>query len=159
MTRTIEFPSPELPGPPRLALAVPDAWELLVVPGVEIAAAEPRPRGRFRTNLVITVQRVPAGYDLARAREDLARRKTGLPELEEIGTGTLESAGTTWLASEYGYTQGDAATVVQAVRCTVLDRGPVADVIEVVGSCGADVADEHIEVLRRAQDSVRVDLP
>ncbi|MGP9693939.1 hypothetical protein ACT3TZ_04905 [Brachybacterium sp. AOP25-B2-12] len=157
MTRTIQFPSSDLPAKPRLALEVPDDWELVVVPGVEIAVAEPRPRDRFRTNLVVSVQRMPPGYDLERARTDLERRKAALPELEEIGTGPLESAGRTWLASEYGYTQAGGTTVVQAVRYAILDRGPVVDVVEVVGSCGADVADEHIEEIRTAQDSVRAD--
>lgn len=156
MTRTIEIPGVEIPAPPRLSLDVPEDWEILVVPGVQLAVAEPRPEGRFRTNLVITVQRLAAGHDLERAREDIARRTAALPELEDLGAGDLEAGGRTWFASEYGYTPPGASTTVQAVRCTVLERGDVVDVVEVVGSCGADVAEAHIDVLRAAQDSLRV---
>jgi hypothetical protein len=41
----------------------------------------------------------------------------------------------------------------------VLDRGGVAtDVLEIVGSCGAESADEEIEVVRAMQDSLSVQL-
>ena len=67
--------------------------------------------------------------------------------------------GTTWIASEYGYTQPGRPTVVQAARYAVMYRGGVAtDVLEVVGSCGAESADDQIETVRTIQDSVSVQL-
>lgn len=67
--------------------------------------------------------------------------------------------GATWIASEYGYTQPGRSTVVQAARYAVIDRGGVAtDVLEIVGSCGAETADDEIETVRTIQDSLRVTL-
>lgn len=159
MPTTVTYPSAELPGPPRISLSLPDGWEILTVPGVQIAAAEPARDAGFRTNLVVSVQRAAAGTELSSVAADLARRTAELPAHEDLGTGELEIAGRSWLASEYGYTQAGADTVVQASRYCVLDRGSATDVVEVVGSCGADRADTQIEIIRGMQDSVRIDIP
>ena len=159
MGRTIAYPSAEFPGPPRIALEVPEGWEPLTVPGVQIAVAQPHVDGRFRANAVVTVQRFGPDFTMDAARRGLEERKAALPELEELGTGELELDSLTWLASEYGYTQPGRPTVVQATRYAVIDRGGVAtDVVEIVGSCGADSADDDIETVRAIQDSLRVQL-
>ncbi|GAA4518225.1 hypothetical protein GCM10023160_00010 [Brachybacterium paraconglomeratum] len=159
MAKNIEYPSVDFPGPPRITLEVPDEWETLTVPGVQIAVAQPRVEGRFRANVVVTVQRFGPDFTLEAAKAGLEQRKAALPELEELGTGEIQVEGMTWIASEYGYTQPGRPTVVQAARYAVLDRGGVAkDVLEIVGSCGAESADEEIEAVRAIQDSVNVDL-
>ncbi|PMC74397.1 MULTISPECIES: hypothetical protein [unclassified Brachybacterium] len=160
MTQKIEYPSADFPGPPHITVDVPDDWETLTVPGVQLAVAQPRVEGRFRANVVVTVQRFGADFTLEAARAGLDQRKAGLPELEELGTGELEVDGTTWIASEYGYTQPGRPTVVQAARYAVLDRGGVAvDVLEIVGSCGAEDAEDEIETIRAIQDSIHITLP
>lgn len=159
MAKSIEFPSAEFPGPPRISLQVPDEWETLTVPGVQVAVAQPRVEGQFRANVVVTVQRFGPDFTLEAARAGLEQRKAALPELEELGTGEIEVEGNTWIASEYGYTQPGRPTVVQAARYAVIDRGGIAkDVLEIVGSCGAESADEEIETVRTIQDSVILDL-
>ncbi|WP_341856054.1 hypothetical protein [Brachybacterium sp. GPGPB12] len=41
----------------------------------------------------------------------------------------------------------------------MIDRGGVAaDVLEIVGACGAESADEEIETVRAIQDSLRLSL-
>ena len=157
--KSIEYPSADFPGPPRIRVEVPEDWEPLTVPGVQLAVAQPRVEGRFRANVVVTVQRFGPEFTLEAARAGLEQRKAALPELAELGTGEIELGGITWIASEYGYTQTGRPTVVQAARYAVLDRGGVAtDVLEIVGSCGAEGADEEIEVVRAMQDSLSVDL-
>ena len=159
MAKSVEYPSAKFPGPPRITIEVPDDGETLTVPGVQVAVAEPRVEGQFRANVVVTVQRFGADFTLEAARAGLDQRKAALPELEELGTGEIEVEGTTWIASEYGYTQPGRPTVVQAARYAVMDRGGVAtDVLEVVGSCGAETADDQIETVRTIQDSVSVQL-
>ncbi|GEM_PF-2121040 len=155
-TRTVEFPSVELPAPPHLTMSVPETWETVIVPGLQVAVAEPAAPGRFRANVVVTCERLPAEGGPARAVEALGQRSSALPSLEEIVTDEVEIAGRPWLRREYGYTQPGSETVVQAVRHTHLDRGRAVDVIEVVGSCGAARADELLAVIRGIQDSVRV---
>lgn len=157
MVTSITYPSADFPGPPRITAEVPEDWEALTVAGVQMAVAQPRVEGRFRANVVVTVQRFGEDFTLEQAGSSLARRKAALPELEELGTGTIEVSGRSWIASEYGYTQPGRATVVQAARYTVVPRSAGAtDVVEVVGSCGADGADAEIEVVRAIQDSLRV---
>lgn len=159
MAKRIAYPSADFPGPPRVAVEVPDDWETLMVPGVQLAVAQPRTDGQFRANVVVTVQRFGPDFTLQAARAGLEQRKAALPELEELGTGEIEVEGTSWIASEYGYTQPGRPTVVQAARYAVLDRGGVAmDVLEIVGSCGAETAEDEIEVVRTIQDSVSIDL-
>lgn len=159
MAKSIEYPSADFPGPPRISLDVPDDWEALTVPGVQLAVAQPLVEGQFRANVVVTVQRFGPEFTLAEARSGLEQRKAALPELEELGTGEIEVEGTTWIASEYGYTQPGRPTVVQAARYAVLDRGGIAtDVLEIVGSCGAESADDEIETVRTIQDSVSLRL-
>ena len=157
MSKTISYPSADFPGPPQISCEIPEEWETLTVPGVQLAAAQPRVEGRFRANVVVTVQRFGPDFTLEAARAGLDQRKAALPGLEEIGTGEIELEGTTWIASEYGYTQPGRPTVVQAARYAVVDRGDVAtDVVEIVGSCGAENAEEEIELVRSFQDSVRL---
>lgn len=159
MAKKIEYPSADFPGPPRIAVHVPDDWETLTVPGVQVAVAQPRVEGQFRANVVVTVQRFGPDFTLEAAKAGLEQRKAALPELEELGTGEIQVEGMTWIASEYGYTQPGRPTVVQAARYAVVDRGGVAkDVLEIVGSCGAESADEEIETVRAIQDSVSLDL-
>lgn len=157
MSKTISFPSADFPGPPQISLEVPDEWETLTVPGVQLAVAQPRVEGRFRANVVVTVQRFGPEFGLDAAKAGLEQRKAALPELEEIGTGEITVGETTWIASEYGYTQPGRPTVVQAARYAVVDRAGVAtDVVEIVGSCGAESAEEEIELVRSIQDSVEL---
>ncbi|MFC7465884.1 hypothetical protein [Brachybacterium sp. GCM10030252] len=159
MAKTISYPSADFPGPPRIAIDVPDDWETLTVPGVQLAVAQPRLEGRFRANVVVTVQRFGPDFTLEAAKAGLDQRKAALPELEELGTGEIDVDGAAWIASEYGYTQPGRPTVVQAARYAVIDRGGVAtDVLEVVGSCGAESAEDEIETVRSIQDSVQLDL-
>ncbi|MFE5777166.1 hypothetical protein [Brachybacterium sp. NPDC056505] len=156
MTVQIAYPSEEFPPPVGFRLEVPEDWETLSVPGVQMAAAAPRREGSFRANVVLTVQRCPAATPMQSVRESLEARKAALPQLEEIDTGELEIDGVAWLASEYGYTQPGQRTVVQAARYTMVPRSAhSADILEVVASCGAEDADAQIAVLRRIQDSVR----
>lgn len=159
MSKTISYPSVDFPGPPRLSLDVPDDWETLTVPGVQVAVAQPRVEGRFRANVVVTVQRFGPEFSLDAAKAGLEQRKAALPDLEELGTGEIAVEGITWIASEYGYTQPGRPTVVQAARYAVVDRAGVAtDVVEIVGSCGAEHAEEEIELVRSIQDSVQLTL-
>lgn len=159
MAKRIEYPSADFPGPPQISIEVPEDWETLTVPGVQVAVAQPRVEGRFRANVVVTVQRFGSDFTLEAAQAGLEQRKAALPELEELGTGEIEVEGMTWIASEYGYTQPGRPTVVQAARYAVIDRGGVAtDVLEIVGSCGAESADDEIETVRSIQDSLRVTL-
>lgn len=159
MSRNIAYPSADFPGPPQITVSIPEDWETLTVPGVQLAAAQPRIDGRFRANIVVTVQRFGPDITFEAARAGLEQRKSALPELEELGTGEIDVDGTTWIASEYGYTQPGHATVVQAARYTVLDRGGVAkDIVEIVGSCAAESADDEIEMVRTIQDSLVIDV-
>lgn len=155
MSKKIAYPSAESPGQPHVTMEIPEDWESLLVPGVQLAAAQPRVEGKFRANVVVTIQRFGPEFTLEAARAGLDQRKASLPELEELGTGEIEIDGQQWIASEYGYTQPGRPTVVQAARYTVIPRGDVAvDVLEVVGSCGAESAEEEIEVVRSIQDSL-----
>src|SRR5690625_5386081 len=126
MVQRISYPSAEFPGPPRITVESPAAWQTLPVPGVQLAGAQPGVEGSFRANVVVTVQRFAADFTLEAARAGLEQRKAALPELEELGTGEIDVDGTTWIASEYGYTQPGRPTVVQAAqigRASCRERG------------------------------------
>ena len=121
--------------------------------------AQPRVEGRFRANVVVTVQRFGPEFSLDAAKAGLEQRKAALPDLEELGTGEISVEGITWIASEYGYTQPGRPTVVQAARYAVVERAGVAtDVVEIVGSCGAEHAEDEIALVRSIQDSVQLAL-
>ncbi|GAA1287866.1 MULTISPECIES: hypothetical protein [Brachybacterium] len=159
MTRNIAYPSADFPGPPTITVGIPDDWETLTVPGVHLAAAQPHVDGQFRANIVVTVQRFGPDFTDQDARAGLEQRKSSLPGLEELGTGTVDVDGTSWTTSEYSYTQPGHTTVVQSARYTLVDRGGVAkDIVEIVGSCGAESAGDEAEIVRSIQDTVTVEL-
>src|SRR5699024_12700768 len=112
----ISYPSAEFPGPPRITGEIPDAWQTLTAPGVQLAVAQPRVEGSFRTNVVVTVQRCAADFTLEAARAGLEQRKAASPELEELATAEIDVDGTSWIASEHGSTQPGRPTVVHAAR-------------------------------------------
>ena len=147
--KSIEYPSADFPGPPRIRLEVPEGWEPLTVPGVQLAVAQPRIEGRFRANVVVTVQRFGPEFTLEAARAGLEQRKASLPELEELGTGEIELEGRTWIASEYGYTQPGRPTVCRP-RYAVLTGGGRHRCARDRGQLRRGDADEEIETVRDA---------
>ena len=44
--KSIEYPSADFPAPPRVRVEVPEDWEPLTVPGVQLAVAQPFKAGR-----------------------------------------------------------------------------------------------------------------
>src|SRR5690625_5792251 len=90
MVQRISYPSAEFPGPPRITVEIPDAWQTLTVPGVQLAVAQPRVEGSFRANVVVTVQRFAADFTLEAARAGLEQRKAARSEEH---TSELQSRG------------------------------------------------------------------
>lgn len=153
--RRIRFPSAEVPAPPPFDLMLPEDWELLAVPGVVLAAAEPAVGGAFRANIVVTLQRHPAPYTESDARAAIERRIAGMPQVERLGEERVSTGGRAFLSIEYAYTPPQRGTVLQSVRCTVVERpsARAVDVIELVASCAAAAGEEGFAVLRALQDS------
>ncbi len=68
---TLACPSLDFPGPPEVALEVPDGWEPAHAPGTALAARLPRP-GAFAPNVVVSIEQCAPDRDVDRSLEPIA---------------------------------------------------------------------------------------
>lgn len=158
MTIQVTSPSDEFPAPPRLALTLPDDWHALPDAALPLAAAKTVPEGHFRPNVVVVVTRVRAAYTLDQAVEATMARLTGLEGYAEIGREHLEVGGWPAFRAEVSFSDPrSGGTMAQAVRLVRVQRGPVADIVEMTGSCLAPQVEAVWPEIRAVQGSLQID--
>src|SRR3954467_12864859 len=60
---TLTYPSPLFPGPPSVAIDIPEDWEAVNAPRTTLAARLPR-EGAFAPNVVVSIEECPPAYEL-----------------------------------------------------------------------------------------------
>lgn len=154
MTESVlRSPSDAFPAAPVLSMPCPDGWVALAGVGLPLAAAKEVPAGRFRPNVLVTVQRQGAGHSDSAARAEVETRLKALPRFSEtLREDACEVLGSTGLRIEGYFADGKGGTLVQALRMVVLQNGPVVDVVQITGTCAGDQVDAAFAEIRRIQD-------
>lgn len=153
----ITYPSPVVPGPPRLELEMPEGWTQVWAPDTLIAIRQADQGGdHFLANVVVRFyQRLaPFGPDEIHAElaEYVAQRqegKLGVLKHQEID-------GREYVGADLAFIDGEAGTVGQVHWFTAQRQNDVLDVIQVTGSYAGARRETDYGTIDRVVDSLRI---
>ena len=157
MAERIGFPSTRYPGPPAVSLELSPSWEGGITADTLLSARRVAGPGEFIANVTVRWQRVGAELGLPQAAKLVDAGVEGLTEVQDIGRWMVTSGDLRGYAREFSFRDPRAGVLAQAWRVFVLERGEVADLVEVVGTVGAGQTDEFVQV-REILDSVRIEV-
>ncbi|WP_265520576.1 LpqN/LpqT family lipoprotein [Oerskovia flava] len=156
MSTQLAYPSADFPGPVGVGIDQPEGWQPLPDVAVPLALAKDVEAGAFRPNVIVIVSRVRRQYGLEQAVAELLGKLTGVDGYTEIGREERDVAGFPGFRVEASFPDAQGGTLAQAVRLTVVDRGPVLDMVQTTGTCaGHQMAGTWPEI-RAIQDSLRI---
>jgi len=154
---TLAYPSRDFPGPPSVAVDVPEGWIPVHAPGTALAAKLPR-EGAFDPNVVVSIDQ--CGADLTEEESlrrivSLAQSRGGAtsePYAAELGDARFVGCDATW-------PDADVETILQANLFHVVRaerEGAAAWVVQLSGSVGGPSAEQDYELIRSVLASTRV---
>lgn len=150
------FPSDDFPAFPAVTLDAPDGWEPRAFAGTVLALIDDRGPDAFSPNVVVGVTRTAAGHTLDEAAAAVEEYVSRLPEVAPVDSARVEFGGRTWAVSEFAYTTAAVGTVVQVVAVTVVDHGPVTDVVRVTGTATPADYETSLPAIRQIVADARV---
>jgi hypothetical protein len=132
---TLAYPSADFPGPPAVALEVPDGWEPLHAPGTTLAARLPREESLGQV------------ADVARSRGGAVSE----PYAADLGDARFVGCDATW-------PDADVETVLQANLFHVVagEDGAPGYLVQLTGAVGGAEAETDYELIRDVITTVRV---
>ena len=163
---TLAYPSADFPGPPAVALEVPDGWEPAHAPGTTMAARLPR-SDAFAPNVVVTVEpcapdhRLEDSLELVRARAASRGGGVSQPYAAELGDARFVGCDASW-------PDEDVETVLQAnLFHVVAPTSPTAGaagvtsatgahLVQLTGAVGGPTAEQDYELIRAVLTTARV---
>lgn len=153
----ITYPSEVVPGPPRLALDMPEGWVQVWAPDTLVAIRDAAEGAdHFLANVVVRFyQRLaPFGPDEIHAElsEYVAQRRegqVGVLKHQEVG-------GREFVGADLAFVDGEAGTVGQVHWFTAQRTNDVFDVIQVTGSYAGARREPDYGTIDRIVDSLRI---
>lgn len=151
-----QFPSQAFPAYPRLSVNKPDGWVELAAVGLPLALAAEVPAGAFRPNVLVTLTRHGADFQVEHAVKDLNKRLKALTRFreEERVTGHAHGGDRIRVRGRFAGARGEV--VRQDVSVVVINRGHVYDVVEITGTCSLASGDNRETEIRSVIDSLVV---
>lgn len=154
---TVTYPSPVVPGPPRIHLEMPQGWVQVWAPDTLVAIRDDEEgTDHFLANLVVRhYQRLaPFGADEVTAElgEHARQRQQG----ELGGLRTRELDGRDAVGAEISFLDPQAGTVVQAHWFSTRQRRDVVDVVQVTGSFAGSRREADDATLESILESIRL---
>jgi hypothetical protein len=162
---TVTFPDSALsgarstgigPAAPVLGVDVPDGWATVPAADGVVALAEPQPADGFRSNVVFSVTRFPAGYSIGTAAAALDLRLAELDQVKPITALVITVDDIPGVVREVAYVDRRAGTIVQSHLALVTEHDGVADLLHATASCGATRARAELGTLRHALTALTV---
>lgn len=155
---TVTYPSPVVPGPPRIHLEMPDGWIQVWAPDTLVALRDDaQGTDHFLANLVVRhYQRMaPFGADeiTAELGEYAGQRQRGT--LGALRSRELD--GRDAVGAEVSFVDPQAGTVAQTHWFSTRQRRDVLDVVQVTGSFAGSRREADGAVVDRIIDSIRLD--
>jgi hypothetical protein len=153
---TLAYPSRDFPGPPSVAVDVPEGWMPVHAPGTALAAKLPR-EGGFDPNVVVSIEQ--CGADLTEEEslcriEALAQSRGGVtsePYAAELSHARFVGCDAIWPDADVEAIQANLLHVIRPDR-----EGAAAWVVQLSGSVGGPSAEQDYELIRPVLGSVRV---
>jgi len=158
MSSVLAYPSADFPAPVGVRLDCPEGWVPLPEVALPLALAQVVPAGQFRPNVIVVVSRSRKPFTVRDAADEVVARLTGVDGFTEMGRQELEVGGLEGFRMEGAFPDASGGTLVQAVRTTVVDRGPVVDIVQVTGSCAGTQAATVLAEIRAIQESLQLEV-
>jgi hypothetical protein len=156
---TLTYPSEVNPGPPALALDVPDGWEQLAVPQTLLATREPATPDAFATNIVARLVQRGAGTTPDEVVGELGAHVRGKPDGEVGPPYAVELSGRTWTAVNLSYDDADHGVINQLHLFSGETRGPLLALVQVTATFAGSREEEQLGVVREVLSTLRVGRP
>ncbi len=154
---TLAYPSADFPGPPSVALEVPDGWEPAHAPGTTLAARLPRD-GTFAPNVVVSIKQCGPSFRIEDSLDQVASMATSRggavsePYAADLGGAQFVGCDATW-------PDADVETVLQANLFHLVTSGAPgagAHLVQLTGAVGGADAVTDYELVREVLTTVRV---
>lgn len=153
---TVTYPSPVVPGPPRIALEMPEGWEQVWSPETLVAIREADAEDHFAPNVVVRFfQRVGtfAEAEIRAEMEQYAKAKTE----GEVGPLKSQTIGDReWIGIDVAFVDERVGTVAQMHWFTAQQQNDVVDVLQASASFAAGRRETDYPVVDGVIDSIRV---
>jgi len=156
---TLTYPSEVNPGPPALALDVPDGWEQLAVPQTLLATREPATPGAFSTNIVARLVQRGSATTSTEIVDELADYVRTKPDGEIGQPYGVELSGRRWTAVNLSYGDAEHGVINQLHLFTGETSGALLSLVQVTATFAGTREDEQLAVVREALSSLRVGRP
>jgi hypothetical protein len=153
---TLTYPSTQFPGPPSVAIDIPEDWTGVRVPGTLVAARRKESTGRFAPNLVIRGFTRSGQFTIGMALRELGDFVKERPEGTMDPPFEVEIAEVPFVGVNVSWTDERVGDVVQAPLFAGARRGQVVDLVQVTGSVGGQDAGTEYDTVQQVMQTVRV---
>jgi hypothetical protein len=155
----LAFPSEEFPAQPALTLQIPDSWLPVHSPGTVMAARRGAEEGTFVPNVVVRVERRPAGFEVTEALSELGKFAVARPQGTISEPFRAELDGRLFVGCDLSWVDDKVGTVLQAHLFGCLPSGPFLQLVQVTGSVGGAQARKDYPTIRAVMKSLTVGVP
>ena len=154
--QTLSYPNRQFPGPPSVAVDIPQAWSPVRVPGTLLAARSTSTDGTFAPNIVVRGFTRSRRFTIGRALAELQQFVSQQPDGEVEPPFEVEIDGVPFVGVNVSWTDETVGDVVQAHLFAGARRGQVVDLIQVTGSVGGEHAEAAYPQVQQVMQTVRV---
>jgi hypothetical protein len=155
----LAFPSVEFPAQPAITLQIPEDWVPVHASGTVMAARRAADDGTFVPNVVVRVERRPAGFATDDALAELRAFAAERPHGTTSEPFVTELDGQPFVGCDLSWVDDEAGTVLQAHLFGGVPSGPFFQLVQVTGSVGGARAQEDYPVVKVIMKSLTVAAP
>ena len=152
----VAFPSEEFPAQPAITLQIPEGWLPVHTPGTVVAARRASNEGTFVPNVVVRIERRPAGYEVTDALTELRAYAAARPQGTVSEPFKTELDGRQFVGCDLSWVDEQVGTVLQAHLFGGVPSGPFLQLVQVTGSVGGAQAREDYPIIEAIMKSLTV---
>jgi hypothetical protein len=155
----LAFPSEYFPAQPAITLQIPEDWEPVHATDAVMAARRAADDGTFIPNVVVRVERRPAGFATSDALAELKAFVAERPHGTTSEPFTTELDGQPFLGCDLSWVDDQVGTVLQAHLFGGVPSGPFFQLVQVTGSVGGAGTQEDYPAVKAIMNSLTVAAP
>lgn len=156
---SLVFPSEEFPAQPGVTLEIPDDWKPVHSPGAVMAARRGTEDDTFAPNVVVRIDRRPAGFEISEALSELKRFVADRPQGTTSEPFKADLDGELFVGCDLSWVDDKVGTVLQAHLFGGVPSGPFVQLVQVTGSVGGALARDDYPTIKAIIKSLRVSPP
>lgn len=151
---TLRVPSEDFPAAPSFALTVPPSWRPEPTTDAALLAYDAESPAHFRTNVLVTVDRVRGDAELTDAVVRLAQEALGsYPDYRVLADRGAPMGGRPARLRLHSFTPQQGATAVFQLQALVFapapPGAPVLDLVQLLATCSGEQAGHYVPDFER----------